>query len=309
MTAPSIYSMTGFGHAERAIPQGTLRAEIRTVNHRFFNLQARLPVGWESMQPAMDRLLRERVRRGHVAVTISRLRAPDSAEAAGEVAATVEVDLPKARGYLKALETLHQSLGLPEAPGLRDLLSFRDLIRVVDAPETEIPVSLDDIEALVAEALDQVIRMRAEEGGRLAQDLLGRTDRMAEALERIHKAAPDRLIRERDRLREAISRLLEDEREIPVDEDRLAREVAHLAERWDLEEELVRFRSHLQMFRDTLIRPGAEGAGKRLGFILQEILRETNTIGSKANDAGIQAEVIQLKEDIERLREQVENVE
>jgi uncharacterized protein (TIGR00255 family) len=123
----------------------------------------------------------------------------------------------------------------------------------------------------------------------------------------IARRAPERLTSERDRLRLAVQALLEGE--IRVDEERLAREVAHLAERWDIHEEIVRFRSHLTMFRDTLDRGEAGVVGKRLGFIAQELLREANTMGSKANDAEIAGRVIVLKEEIDRLREQLENVE
>jgi len=123
----------------------------------------------------------------------------------------------------------------------------------------------------------------------------------------IARRAPERLVSERDRLRLAIQALLEGETR--VDEERLAREVAYLAERWDIHEEIVRFRSHLEMFRDTLVRGDPGGVGKRLGFIAQEFLREANTMGSKANDAEIASRVIVLKEEIDRLREQLENVE
>jgi uncharacterized protein (TIGR00255 family) len=307
MSAPPIQSMTGFGHAEHTLPQGSLRAEIRTVNHRFLNLQVRLPLGWEAMQSGVDRLIRQRLKRGHVSVTISRVRSTDASDSQTEVLTPVDVDLARARGYWQALQTLQEAIGLPDPPVLRDLLTFRDLIRVVDTPEDLAPISLEAVEELVGQALEQVVQMRFEEGQRLAQDLLARAQVLRDGLSRIEAMAPDRLIRERDRLREAIGKLLG--QDILIDEERIAREVAHLAERWDIEEELVRYRSHLQMFQDTIAAPGAEGAGKRLGFILQEILRETNTIGSKANDAAILGEVVRLKEEVERLREQVENVE
>jgi uncharacterized protein (TIGR00255 family) len=149
--------------------------------------------------------------------------------------------------------------------------------------------------------------MRVEEGERLAEDLRGRLRAMESEVEAIEAAAPGRLERERDRIREQIARLLPDG--VPVDEERIAREIAHLAERWDIHEEVVRFRSHLEMFRDTLGDGSPDGVGKRLGFIVQEILREANTMGSKANDAEIARAVVKLKEEIERLREQLENVE
>ena len=129
---------------------------------------------------------------------------------------------------------------------------------------------------------------------------------MAAQLAVVEERAPERLVRERDRLREAVRELAA---QVDVDEDRLAREVAYLAERWDINEEVVRFRSHLVAFREALDGEGAEAVGKRLGFLVQEMHREANTIGSKANDAVIAQASVALKEEIERLREQVENVE
>ena len=129
---------------------------------------------------------------------------------------------------------------------------------------------------------------------------------MTEALERVETRAPARLLAERDRLREAVKELSE---QVPVDEDRLAREVVYLAEKWDINEELVRFRSHIELFQQALSADGAEPVGKRLGFLVQEMHREANTIGSKANDVEIAQHVIETKAAIERIREQVQNIE
>jgi uncharacterized protein (TIGR00255 family) len=137
-------------------------------------------------------------------------------------------------------------------------------------------------------------------------DLEGRLAAMTEALERVETRAPARLLAERDRLREAVKELSE---QVPVDEDRLAREVAYLAEKWDINEELVRFRSHIELFQQALSADGAEPVGKRLGFLVQEMHREANTIGSKANDSEISHDSVRLKEEVERIREQVENIE
>ena len=129
---------------------------------------------------------------------------------------------------------------------------------------------------------------------------------MAEALARVETRAPERLVAERDRLREAVRELAE---QVPLDEDRLAREIAYLAERWDINEELVRLRSHIGLFQEALSADGEEPVGKRLGFLVQEMHREVNTIGSKANDSEISHDSVRLKEEVERIREQVENIE
>jgi uncharacterized protein (TIGR00255 family) len=190
---------------------------------------------------------------------------------------------------------------------LQHLLAFRDLFRAPERERTLPEVDPADVEAVVQVAAAAAVGMRMEEGDRMARDLLARLRVMETEVAVIEAAAPGRLERERIRIREAIARLLPEG--VGVDEDRIAREIAHLAERWDIHEEVVRFRSHLAMFRDTVREGSPEGVGKRLGFIVQEILREANTMGSKANDADIARSVVALKEEIERLREQLENLE
>jgi uncharacterized protein (TIGR00255 family) len=159
----------------------------------------------------------------------------------------------------------------------------------------------------VTEAAARVaVAMREVEGQRLEEDLEQRLTGIESALVTIATLAPERLVAERDRMRRVVKDLAED---VSIDEDRLAREVAFLAERWDISEELVRLRAHIDVFRDTLAGDASEPVGKRLGFLIQEMHREGNTIGSKANDAAIEHQVIAIKDEIERLREQVENVE
>jgi uncharacterized protein (TIGR00255 family) len=148
--------------------------------------------------------------------------------------------------------------------------------------------------------------MRAQEGARLAQVLRDRLDVMDAAMTRVAARAPERLVAQRDRLKTAVQELAQG---VAVNEDRLAQEIAVLADRLDVSEELDRFRSHLTAFRTALAETGGEPVGKRLGFLVQELLREANTTGSKANDAPIAREVIVVKEELERIREQVENLE
>ncbi len=159
---------------------------------------------------------------------------------------------------------------------------------------------------LTEAAATEVVLLREAEGARLQRDLEERLQVIEESLVRVEEHAPERLVAERDRLRAAVAELVETH---SLDEDRLAREIAYLAEKWDLNEEVVRFRSHLELFSETLQADASEPVGKRLGFLIQEMNREANTIGSKANDAKIAQTAVALKEDVERLREQVENVE
>jgi len=294
-----IRSMTGFGEAERQTDVGRLRLEIRTVNHRFLNFQFRTPPGFDRLEPEIQGWLRPFLARGHVkfSLTLETERGPGAEGAA--------VDLERARAYRDALLQLRDELGIPGEVDLAMLARFGEIFRVPrEEPEDRLPIPVEMLREACEEAARGVVAMRAAEGSRLLDDLRERLAAIEEALDGVALRAPERLVTERDRLREAI-RVLADG--VGVDEERIAREVAHLAERWDINEEIVRFRSHVALFREALGTP--EPAGKRLGFLVQEMHREANTIGSKANDAAVAGFAMALKEEVERLREQLENVE
>lgn len=293
-----IRSMTGFGEAERAVEAGRLRVEIRTVNHRFLNTHVRMPPALDRFETELVGWLRSHLVRGHARVNVT-LERPDGASPA------LEVDLPRARRYREALERLRDDLGIPGEVDLSMMVRFSELFRTPEAEPRSPELDPGLLREVVEEAARGVVEMRKAEGERLRVDLEGRLDRMEAMLARVEERAPLRLVAERDRLREAVRALTEG---VGVDEERLAREIAHLAERWDIAEETVRFRSHLAAFREALKGPD-EPVGKRLGFLVQELNREANTIGSKANDAEIAQLSMALKEELERVREQVENVE
>ncbi|TVR63816.1 MAG: YicC family protein [Gemmatimonadales bacterium] len=301
MSTLPIRSMTGFGSAEAVAGSSRVRIEIRTVNHRYLKVQSHLPAGLEALQPAFERWIRSEVARGHVSLTLSL----EPADTEGDW--TVPVQMDRARAYRDALRRLQDQLGLGGSVDVALLAGFRDIFQPTEREPVPDALSEEDVEPVLRAALTRLGAMRVEEGQRLASDLESRLGAMEDQLVRIRDAAPRRLLAERDRLRERIQELLG--ADIPVDEERIAREVAHLADRWDIHEELVRLSSHIQMFRETLESGAADGVGKRFGFIAQEMLREVNTIGSKANDAEIAARVVTLKEEVERLREQLENVE
>jgi len=296
-----IRSMTGYGEAEKEIPAGILRVEMKTVNHRYFNAQLRTPSSMDGKEGWIQGRLKSRISRGHVNFSLRLER-----DEAATDPSLPTLDLERARRYLALMERLQRELGLPGELEVTDLVRFRDLFPAaevdVEAPE----IAEEDLGEVIDRALDAVVRMRESEGERLEDDLETRIDAISELLDRIEEGAPERLQAERDRLRLQIRELTESDQ---VDEDRLAREIAYLAEKWDINEEIVRFRAHLDHFRDLLDAPGHEPAGKRLGFVVQEMHREANTIGAKANDTTISHAVVGIKEEIERLREQVENVE
>jgi uncharacterized protein (TIGR00255 family) len=295
-----IRSMTGFGAAERAVHAGRVQIEIRTVNHRHLNVNVRLPGALSAHEPDLREWLRLAFARGHVNCTV---RFEPDGESASEA---LRIDEARVTAYLNAFRALRERFDIPGEPDLAMLARYNDIFERGPAEDEGPPADAAELRAAVDEASAQAVRMREDEGRRLAADLAERVGAIETALAAIGRRAPERLVAERDRLRAAVAELAGG---IAVDEARLAQEVAHLAERLDINEEIVRFRSHAELFRELLSAPSSEPVGKRLGFLVQEMHREANTIGSKANDAMIAHQVVAVKEEVERLREQVENVE
>ncbi len=296
-----IRSMTGYGEAARSTPAGTLTVEIRTVNHRHFNANLRLPSALARWEAELREWLRGHLSRGAANVSVRLERS-----ALEGAAYPVRIDEERVAAYLAAFRALGERFGLSGEPDLALVTRFSDVFLRDEGPEEPEEIPAEDFRAAVDEALRQNVAMREEEGRRLHADLEERLRGIEAALAVIEERAPARLAAERDRLREAVRELSAG---LAVNEERLAQEIAYLAERWDINEELVRFRSHNELFRGLLDAGSEEPVGKRLSFLVQEMHREANTIGSKANDAAIAHRVIAIKEEVERLREQVENVE
>lgn len=292
--------MTGFGEAERATSAGRLRCEVKTVNHRYFSANIRMSAPLERFEPQIREWLRALMPRGHVNCSV-RL---NTGTGTGD-APPLTLDEGRARQYLGLLHELKERLHLPGEVDIALLSRFGELIRAAEPEDVEL-IEVEDIRAVTEAAARAAVGMREVEGGKLADDLLGRLDAIESALATIADRAPERLIAERDRMHRVVSELAGT---VGIDPDRITREVAHMAERLDISEELVRLRAHIELFRTILDQSADEPAGKRLGFLTQEMHREANTIGSKSNDSHIDHRVISIKDEIERLREQIENIE
>jgi uncharacterized protein (TIGR00255 family) len=287
--------MTGFGSAEGKVLDGRLRIEIRTVNHRFYNPQMRLPFELAGAESQIREHLRQRLDRGHVSVSARWIEPP-------QVASGVAVDLTRARQVVAALKELKKKLRLKGEPELAFVARHPDVLTLQG--EGQAAVAWTELEPIVERAAGEVLTMREREGQALAVDLLGRLEALDAQARVVDARAPSRLVSEHDRLKRAVVALTAG---VPVDEQRLAVEIALLADRVDISEELVRLRTHLAAGREALSSDGR--VGKQLGFLAQELLREVNTIGSKANDAAITQAVIAMKGELERFREQLENLE
>ena len=295
MPSHLIKSMTGFGSAESSVGSHRVAVEIRSVNHRFFSPSIKTPSALARLEGDIRELLRERITRGHVTASV---RIGSDAEAGPRI------DAERIAAYAAQVREINDRLGLKDAVTMETLLRLPQVVTTeeVAAP----PDSADAILPVVRQALEEMDSMRAVEGGKLREIILDRLSAIEAAMKRVAERAPGRVVEQRDRLRKAVTSLMEGA--LP-NEDRIAQEIAMLADRLDVAEEIARFASHISAFRATLDAPPADGVGKRLGFLLQELLREANTTGSKANDAAITAEVLSIKEDLERIREQVENLE
>jgi uncharacterized protein (TIGR00255 family) len=287
--------MTGFGAGEGPVAGGRLRIEIRTVNHRYFNLATRLPTELLSLEGELRDRLRRDFDRGHVAVQARWITQPVRPQVS-------RIDLERVRAVVSRLRELQSAIGLSGELSLDLVARQPDVLG--DDSSHPVEVSWAELEPVVAAAAAECRAMRGREGQVLALELGRRLDLLDAAARAIAARAPERLIRERDRLRSAVRELLDGR---SVDEQRLAQELAFTADRLDITEELVRFDAHVKAAREALAadRP----VGKQLGFLAQELGREVNTMGAKANDAEIAHRVIAMKGELEKFREQLENIE
>jgi len=291
-----VVSMTGYGRGEARGARIALIAEARSLNHRFFETSVKLPRGFTANEPELRRLVQGRIARGRVDVTVTLRR---TAAAASSVRTDVALGLAYARG----------ARALGEAAGVQSEMSVADLLRlpgVVTVEETEEEDGEGAIllKTAAAEALDELCRMRQTEGAALARDLGSHVDALGAWMRAAEALLPAALARIQARLRDRVQAILG---ETPTDPGRLAQEVATWAARSDVAEELARLGSHLAQFRALLSEGGA--VGRQLDFLTQELHREVNTVASKADDAELVARVLEARTLVERIREQVQNVE
>jgi len=295
-----IHSMTGFGSIRFRVEDWTFELELRSVNHRHFDARIRLPRLLANLEPDVRTRLANRLARGRIDLTVI---APEG----GAPAPRLEVDLEAAREYLAAARALAQSDGVSGELDARALLALPGVSRFVE-PEIADGLLRERTLAAVDEGIEALSAMRASEGAALARDLCARLDRVGELAGEVEQRSG--LVQEsvRERLRKR-ARQLEADTGL-LDEARLHQEIAIAADRMDVTEEIVRLRSHLDQFRALLDGAGpGRPVGRQLEFLLQELVREANTIGSKGSDAPIAHWVVELKTELERLREQVQNVE
>ncbi len=290
-----IRSMTGFGAGHGAAGGEELDVEVRSVNHKFCEVKVRLPRELAALEIEIAKAVKERLARGGVEVAVRR-PGPGAGLAP-------RVDVALAESYARAFHEIQARLGLPGAVTLADVLGADGVVRLEERTVTA-DAAREAVRRGLGAALDALAEMRAREGEALARDLAARLDLVEASVARAEALVPQVVEHHRARLAE---RVLELTRGIALDPARLAQEVALLADRTDVTEEVTRLRSHLAQARALLSL--AEPAGRKLDFLVQEMHREVNTIGSKAQSAEIAAIVVAMKAEVERMREQVQNVE
>jgi len=292
-----IKSMTGFASAAATVGGLTVSIEIRTYNSRTLDLALRMPAGFTDLEERVRSAIAARLARGRIETRIQIEDVSDSAS-------PVEVDMARARAVLVALERLKTEFGLEGAASLELLVGVGGVLKTVQ-PKADLDAAWSALEGCLSQALDGLDAMRATEGRNLAVDLGARIDALEAALGDISRKSAGVAALYQERLKERIMNLTQGL--VDIDPARMAQEAAFLADRADISEEIVRAGSHLSQFRS--IMDGAEPGGRKLNFLLQELNREFNTMGSKISNAAAGHVVVEVKAELEKIREQIQNVE
>ena len=291
-----IKSMTGFGRSQRTVDGREITVEIKSVNHRYFEFSCRTTRGYGFLEEKLKSYISQRVARGKVDMFVS-LSAPQDEQA------TVTVNHRLASGYISAMRELGKTYGLADDISITAVAGYPDIFTVSREPEDEEKVC-SDVLSVVDEALEAFISMREAEGERLKADILARVETILSIVEKIEKRSPETVSEYEKRLKDKITETLGDR---PIDEQRVLTEVAIFSDKVAVAEETVRLRSHMAQLKKFF--EGDMPAGRKTDFIIQEMNREANTIGSKVQDAEIAHMVVDIKAEIEKIREQVQNVE
>ncbi|MDO3409370.1 YicC/YloC family endoribonuclease [Saccharibacillus sp. CPCC 101409] len=293
------FSMTGYGQSAMQRGGYKIQFEVKSVNHRYCEVVLRMPREWNSFEEGLRRLVQQHVKRGRIDVYVTR-----ESESAGTALA---LDRAAAESYIKAAEELARVYGIDGRLSASELLALPDVMvpSEASAPEEENadwePVLLEGL----GKALEELVRMRGSEGSHLSEDCRIRLDNLAASHAELKRLAPTVVEDYRSRLRQRLTELQDGS--FALDEHRIGMEVALFADRCSIDEELARLGSHFGQCRELLA--GAEPKGRKLDFLIQEMNREVNTIGSKANHLALGGHVVEMKAELEKMREQAANLE
>lgn len=289
-------SMTGYGRAQKILNGRDITVEIRSVNHRYYEYTSRIPRTYSYIDEKLKALLKTGISRGKVdvAVTINNIEGKDS-----EIAVNKNI----AEGYVSALRGISDELGLKDDLTLSNLIKLPDIFNIQKTPDDEEMV-WNDVYEVTNEALEKFIDMRGVEGKLLGENIIEKADYILEMVEKVEELSPQTVENYRNRLYKKLSEVLEDKN---IDDQRILTEAAVFSEKIAVDEETVRLRSHIAQLKTIL--ESDEAVGRKLDFVVQEINREVNTIGSKAQDLNVTKIVVEMKSEIEKIREQIQNIE
>ena len=293
-----VRSMTGFGRGENSDEIKSFTVEIKSINHRYNDIIVKTPKHINYLEEKVKKLVRKYVLRGRVEVYIS-------LEYIKESDVEVSVNIPLAMSYKTALLELCDGLGIDKDIDISLITKFPDILKTEKKQEDEEQV-WDTLETSLISALENLLQMRETEGSILSDDIVDKTMKIETMISKIEERSPMIVLEHKQRLVKRIEELLENKSEI--DENKLSNEVAYFADKAGIDEELVRFKSHIVQLRSTLTSSD-EAVGRKLDFLIQEINREINTIGSKVADVDITNNVVEIKTELEKIREQIQNIE
>ncbi len=288
--------MTGFGRCLESVDGKTIIVEIKSVNHRYYEFSSRVPRSCGYLDEKLKSFIQGKVSRGKIDVGVS-------IQSDGVSDEKIEVNSEVAKGYITALRSANEEFGLEDDLTLSRIMRLPDIFDVKKIEEDEETV-WNEVKSVAEKALERFIAMREAEGEKMREDILSRLDYITELVEKIEKKSPETTEKYRKKLFDKISEVLKDTN---VDEQRILTEAAIFSEKTAVDEETVRLRSHINQCREMLSMN--EAVGRKLDFLIQEFNREANTIGSKCQDIEITKVVVDLKSEIEKIREQVQNIE
>ena len=292
-----IKSMTGYGRGESIKDSYRIKIEIKAVNHRYNDISVRMPRHISYLEESVKKLVKEQISRGKVDVYIN-------LEYINESAIEVKVDIPLAKSYKRELENLIKELNIEDDVRLSNLLNISEIVKT-ERKELDEDLIWDCIKESMAIALENMLIMRGKEGIELKADIIYKLENIENSIFYIVDRSPSVVIEYKSKLKERINDLLDNN--ISLDEDKINSEVAFFADKSSIDEEIVRLKSHIKQFHNILEEK--EPIGRKLDFLIQELNREINTIGSKANDVVISKYVVELKSELEKIREQIQNIE
>jgi uncharacterized protein (TIGR00255 family) len=292
-----IESMTGYGRGEAARRGVSFTVELRSVNNRFLEITSRLPRSLSFRENEIKEIIRSKINRGKITINVT-----EQKESSG---AQLSINKDAAITYYSLLNQLRKAVKIREAVKLEHLIHFSEIFEPGTDGEDENAVEWAVFEEALRQAVDGLKLMRANEGEELSKDLIARIEHLDRRLLEVERLSKERIPEERVRLAERVAALVEDPKVINA--QRLELEIALLADKWDVTEECVRFHSHNKFFLEAMKL--SDAAGRKLNFLIQEMNREANTIGSKCSDIEIAHHVVDIKEELEKIREQLQNME